>query len=95
MVYVPGISKTLVRRKGGGKGGGGGGGGRSGGSGSGKKLPKSTTNLPAGKNSATLYGQGGGPVTTISSGLFAGRTVGGGTRGGVFGNRCGRASVIQ
>lgn len=40
-----------------------------------------------GKTSVTTYGQGGGPVTFIQSGTFAGRSVGGGTRDGVFGNR--------
>ena len=40
-----------------------------------------------GKTTATAYGNGGGPVSTISSGVFTGRTVGGGTRTDVFGNR--------
>ena len=85
MVYIPGITKTLVRRKGGGKGKGGGSGGSSV-----KSTPKSTSNLPLGKKSATMYGNGGGRVSTIPSGtVFAGRTVGGGTRSSVFGNRCG------
>lgn len=92
MVYIPGITKTLYRRKGGGgKGGGGGGGGgksgSSGGSSSGTKIPKDVKGLPAGKSTATAYGKGGGSVSTIQSGAFTGRTVGGGSRGDVFGNR--------
>jgi hypothetical protein len=84
MVYVPGITKALVRRKGGGKNKG----GKSGPStSSSKKSPKSTRNLPLGKKSATMYGNGGGPVRTIPSGAFAGRTAGGGTRADVYGNR--------
>ena len=91
MVYIPGITKALSRRKGGGKGGGGGGGksggGGGGGGGSGSKIQKNINGLPAGKTTATTYGNGGGPVTTIQSGFFAGRTVGGGARDNVFGNR--------
>ena len=87
MVYIPGISNTFVRRKGGGKGGRGGGKGSK--SSSGKTTKKSIQNLPAGKKSASLYGNGGGRISTITSGLFAGRTVGGATRTNVFGNRYG------
>ncbi|KAF9652774.1 hypothetical protein BDM02DRAFT_2574042 [Thelephora ganbajun] len=85
MVYVPGISKTLSRRKGGGKGRGGKFG--SSGSSSGKSIQKNTKGLPLGKTSTTTYGSGGGPVSTIRSGIFTGRTVGGGTRANIFGNR--------
>jgi len=92
MVYVPVITKTLYRRKGGGGkgGGGGGGGGKSGSSGSssgGTKIRNDFKGLPAGKNTVTTYGKGGGPITTIQSGAFPGRTAGGGSRGDVFGNR--------
>lgn len=95
-------NKKLYRRKGGGgggKGGGGKGGGGtgsggtkgSGGSGGGGKTTKSiplSTKAPGGKSTATAYGNGGGKVTTISAGsIFAGRTIGGGTRGQVFGSR--------
>ena len=93
MVYVPGITKTLARRKGGGKNKGGKSGSSS--SSSGKKSPKSTSNLPMGKKSATMYGNGGGPVSTITSGVFAGRTAGGGTRASVFGNRFGRVPFFD
>ena len=86
MVYVPGITKTLSRRKGGGKGGGGSKSGSGGGSG-GKQIQKNINGLPTGKTAATTYGNGGGTVSTIQTGLFAGRTVGGGTRDSVFGNR--------
>ena len=81
MVYIPGITKTetLYRRKGGGKGVKG-----SGGSGT---IRKSFQGLPLGKSSATVYGSGGGPVSTIPSGAFAGRTAGGGLRTDVYGNR--------
>jgi hypothetical protein len=40
-----------------------------------------------GKTSVTAYGNGGGPVSTIQSGFFTGRNVGGGTRSDAFGNR--------
>jgi len=89
MVYIPGISKTLYRRKGGGKGGGSGsssGGGKSG-STSGTTIPKDFGGLPMGKTSVTAYGYGGGKVSTIPSGMFTGRTVGGGSRDNVFGTR--------
>lgn len=39
------------------------------------------------KNSVSSYGRGDSKVSTISSGIFAGRTVGGGTRDQVYGNR--------
>jgi hypothetical protein len=90
MVYIPGITKPLYRRKGGGgKGGGSSGGGKSGSSGSssGTKIRNDFKGLPAGKTSVTTYGNGGGSVSTIQSGVFAGRTVGGGARGDAFGNR--------
>ena len=94
MVYVPGITKSLYRRKGGGgKGKGGGGGGGSGDeddssdSSSDSDIQKNFDNIPTGKTSVTTYSKGGGPVSTIQSGLFMGRTVGGGTRADVFGNR--------
>jgi len=80
MVYVPGITKTLNRRKGGGK-------GVKGSGTSGTKVRKSFQGLPLGKSSATVYGDGGGPVSTISSGVFAGRTAGGGFRTDIYGNR--------
>lgn len=86
MVYIPGITRTLYRRKGGGKGGGGGKSGSGGGS-SGTKIQKNFGGLPMGKTSTTAYGNGGGPVSMIQSGFFAGRTAGGGTRDVVFGNR--------
>ena len=89
MVYIPGITKPLVRRKGGGKGSKGKGGGAKT-----TKVPKSTSNLPLGKTSATSYGNGGGPVSTIPSGLFAGRTAGGGSRANIFGNRFGHATLL-
>jgi len=50
-------------------------------------IQKNFGGLPQGKTKATVYGNGGGPVSTIQSGSFMGRTVGGGTRDGVFGNR--------
>lgn len=43
--------------------------------------------LQGGKSSASSYGNGNPKATTISSGLFSGRTIGGGTRGQVYGNR--------
>lgn len=94
MVYIPGITKTLHRRKGGGKGGGGkssSGGGSSGTT----KIQQNVKGLPLGKTSMTAYGQGGGPVTFIQSGAFAGRTVGGGTRDGVFGSRYVKATFCH
>lgn len=80
MVYIPGITKTLARRKGGGKG------SRKGSSGSSspKKVKTTYKNLPS---TVTTYGNGGGRVSKISSGIFAGRTIGGGTRAQVYGNR--------
>ena len=88
MVYVPGLTKTLYRRKGGGKGNGGGGGGGVGSGGAvGKMTRGNVKGLPAGKTSATMYGNGGGTVSTIQSGFFTGRTIGGGTRTNIFGNR--------
>ena len=84
MVYVPGITKTLYRRKGGGKGGGKSG---SGTGSSGTQIQKNFGGLPSGKTSTTAYGNGGGSVLTIQSGFFSGRTAGGGTRDSVFGNR--------
>ena len=86
MVYIPGITKTLYRRKGGGKGG-----GKSGSGSSSSGTKSNFGGLPSGKTSATTYGNGGGPVSTIQSGSFVGRTVGGGTRDVVFGNRSVRA----
>ena len=40
-----------------------------------------------GSSGATAYGQGTSRVSTINSGLFSGRTVGGGTRNNVYGSR--------
>lgn len=52
-----------------------------------KSLPLAGT-LPVGKNSATVYGGGGGKVVIIPSGSpFAGRTAGGGARNQVYGSR--------
>lgn len=57
------------------------------GSGTTKSVPLSGK-VPAGKNTATAYGSGGGKVITIPSGsLFSGRTAGGGSRSQVFGSR--------
>jgi len=78
------------RGGGGGKEGGGSGGGKSGNTGGGSgTIGKSSSfsGLQNGKNAATAYGNGGGAVSHISSGIFAGRTVGGGTRQQVFGTR--------
>ena len=94
---------NIYRRMGGGGGGGrGSSGGKNGGSSSSSKgksssgssagrtaksLPLAGT-LPVGKNSATVYGGGGGKVVIIPSGSpFAGRTAGGGTRNQVYGSR--------
>jgi len=87
MVYIPGISNPLYRRKGGGKGGGGGGGGGKGGGSSGGKIQQSFGGLQQGRTKVTVYGNGGGQASTIQSGFFTGRTVGGGSRDGVFGTR--------
>ena len=92
MVYIPGITKTLYRRKGGGGkgGGGGGGGGKSGSGGSssgGTKIRNDFKGLPVGKTAVTTYGKGGGQMSTIQSGAFTGRTAGGGSRSDVYGNR--------
>lgn len=94
----PTSNKKLYRRRSGGgghgssaKGGSSGKGGTTGKSGSGgttKSIPLSSK-APGDKSSATAYGGGGGKVTTIPLGSpFAGRTIGGGTRGEVFGTRC-------
>ncbi|KAF7976668.1 hypothetical protein HWV62_6013 [Athelia sp. TMB] len=89
-------ARDLYRRKGGGgggKGGGGKGGGSTGGgkgsgstgSGGGTPIPI-TGKTPTGKGSASTYGNGGGKVSTIPAGAaFAGRSLGGGTRGQVYG----------
>ncbi|KAI3606349.1 hypothetical protein WG66_009621 [Moniliophthora roreri] len=71
-------------RGGGGRGGrGGGGGGGSGGSAGGRS---SAISVGGTSRSATPYGGGGGPVSTIPPGqLFAGREQGGGTRSQVYG----------
>ena len=88
MVYIPGITKTLARRKGGGK-------GKKSSGPSLQKVPMSTKNLPLGKKSASVYGNGGGRVSTIPAGtVFAGRTVGGATRASIFGNRFGSAFLF-
>lgn len=89
---------SLRKRKGGGGGGGGRGGGSSHNSSSGGGKGKGTTNggsttnpkpMSAGSShSATPYGPGGGKPSIIPAGqLFAGRSVGGGTRTQVFGKR--------
>lgn len=76
--------------------GGGSSGGKGGGSSSGSKGGSSsgaTKNVPVsgstgGRSVAQAYGSGGGKVSTIPSGqLFAGRSLGGGTRSQVFGTR--------
>ncbi|KAI0266215.1 hypothetical protein BC834DRAFT_875947 [Gloeopeniophorella convolvens] len=83
----------LARRKGGGGKGGGSSGGLKGNKGTGSSGTSGAgrTNvpvrgLPAGRTSATAYGNGGGKQITIPAGSpFAGRTAGGGTREQVFG----------
>ncbi|KZS96377.1 hypothetical protein SISNIDRAFT_451066 [Sistotremastrum niveocremeum HHB9708] len=58
----------------------------SGSSGSSRSVPIS--NAGNGRSSATAYGLGGGAVGTIAAGsLFAGRSIGGGTRNQVYGSR--------
>jgi hypothetical protein len=47
----------------------------------------STPHLLGGQSSATPYGSGGGKVSTISSGQFSGRSVGGGTCEEIYGTR--------
>ncbi|KAF9532163.1 hypothetical protein CPB83DRAFT_784913 [Crepidotus variabilis] len=85
--------RKLFRRKGGGGGGKGGGGGssssggKSGGSSSGGGATGRSGSIGSGKT-ATPKGNGGSSTSTIPSGsAFAGRSVGGGTRGEVFGSR--------
>ncbi|KAF8706890.1 hypothetical protein RHS03_04703, partial [Rhizoctonia solani] len=87
------IKLKFVPRAGGGRGGGGGGGGGRGGtagSGAGGSRGGSrggvTFSGSNGNRGASSYGQGGGSVTTIGSGAFAGRSIGGGSRGQVYGN---------
>ncbi|KAF6763879.1 hypothetical protein DFP72DRAFT_873661, partial [Ephemerocybe angulata] len=100
MVFVPLISspsierQKLWRRKGGGGGGkgggGGGGGGKSGGSGGSSGGGRSAGTISSGGTSrgASTSGAGTRSVSNIPSGsLFAGRTVGGGTRTDVYGSR--------
>ncbi|KAF9270771.1 hypothetical protein L218DRAFT_889557 [Marasmius fiardii PR-910] len=85
-----GLSPRAGGGGGGRGGGGGGGGGRSGGgsgssgsAGGGRSSPISSGGT---SRSATPFGAGGGPVTTIPSGqLFSGRSAGGGTRDQVYG----------
>ncbi|KAF8608170.1 hypothetical protein BDV93DRAFT_603039 [Ceratobasidium sp. AG-I] len=80
-------------RGGGGRGGGGGGGGKSSGGGGGgssgggggSRGGVSFGGGSAGRGSSS-YSGGGGSRSTITSGAFAGRTIGGGTRGEVYGN---------
>ncbi|TDL25300.1 hypothetical protein BD410DRAFT_744058 [Rickenella mellea] len=91
--------KKLFRRKGGGgrgggssgggsSGGGSSGGGSSGGTRGGGSVPVGGSTGATGRGTATSYGRGGVPVTTIPSGQpFSGRSVGGGTRDQVFGTR--------
>ncbi|KZW03322.1 hypothetical protein EXIGLDRAFT_600694 [Exidia glandulosa HHB12029] len=83
------IFQTLLPRKGGGGGGrGGGGGGRSssggGKSSSGGSSGARTSVSQSGRSSST-FSKGGGNPTTVSSGPFTGREVGGGTRDQVYG----------
>jgi hypothetical protein len=83
--------RSLHRRKGGGRGGGGGGsssssGGRGSSGSSGSSRPVS--GLPSNSRGTSSYSGGGGSPVTIPAGqAFAGRTLGGGTRGQVFGSR--------
>ncbi|QRW25288.1 thiamine pyrophosphokinase, catalytic domain-containing protein [Rhizoctonia solani] len=86
------IKLKFVPRAGGGRGGGGGGGGGRGGtagSGAGGSRGGSrggvTFSGSNGNRGASSYGQGGGSVTTIGGGAFAGRSIGGGSRGQVYG----------
>ncbi|CAE6491156.1 unnamed protein product [Rhizoctonia solani] len=87
---------------GGGRGGGGGGGGRGGSGGGGVPGKNVLTELLGGSGGgsrggvtfsgtngnrgASSYGAGGGSVTSISSGAFIGRPIGGGARPQVYGN---------
>ncbi|EUC57521.1 catalytic domain thiamin pyrophosphokinase, putative [Rhizoctonia solani AG-3 Rhs1AP] len=86
------IELRLVPRAGGGGRGGGGGGGRggSGGSGGGGSGGGSRGGVSFsgsnGNRGASSYGAGGGSVTSISSGAFIGRPIGGGARPQVYGN---------
>ncbi|KAI0063855.1 hypothetical protein BV25DRAFT_1823927 [Artomyces pyxidatus] len=51
--------------------------------------PVSVQGLPGGVHSATVYGGGGSKITVIPSGQsFAGRSIGGGTRSGIYGSSC-------
>ncbi|KZV85904.1 hypothetical protein EXIGLDRAFT_653630 [Exidia glandulosa HHB12029] len=92
-------NEALLKRKGGGRGGGGFGGGRSGGrtsssghtsssSSSSSKSPAFSIPSSSGKKGSSVhtYGNGGGKVSSISSGSFSGRTQGGGTRSQVYGS---------
>ncbi|CAE6491165.1 unnamed protein product [Rhizoctonia solani] len=94
------LSSNIVPRdpRGGGRGGGGGGGGggksggskggSSGGSGSSSSNGGSRGGVSFGNGrSASTYGTGGGSTSIISSGVFAGRTIGGGTRSQVYGDK--------
>ncbi|KAG8687493.1 hypothetical protein FRC09_013455 [Ceratobasidium sp. 395] len=87
------LTSALVPRSprgGGGRGGGGGGkGGFSGGGGSGGSSGGSRGGVSfgsGGSRGSSSYGAGGGSRSVITSGPFAGRTIGGGTRGQVYGN---------
>jgi len=98
---ISNLSHRLYPRKGGGKGGGGKGGSSGGSSGKGgsssskggssgkpSAVPISGKTGSPSKSSASAYGGGGGKPTVIPSGqLFAGRSVGGGSRGQVWGSR--------
>ncbi|EJD40871.1 hypothetical protein AURDEDRAFT_115731 [Auricularia subglabra TFB-10046 SS5] len=83
----------LIPRKGGGGGGGhGGGGGRGGSTGKGGSGGKSSashapsiSHVAFSTRSASSYSQGGGKPTTVPSGPFSGRSLGGGTRNEVYG----------
>ncbi|KAK7041499.1 hypothetical protein VNI00_009367 [Paramarasmius palmivorus] len=91
-MYIPFVSH-IERRKGGGGGGHGGGHGSASGKGSSGKGGSSglghtkSVTMHGNTKSSTSYGFGGGPASIISSGVFAGRSVGGGNRSTVFGSR--------
>lgn len=75
----PLIRVALVARKGGGGGGRGGGGGGGARASSGGKASSSSSVANSGR-SASTFSKGGGKPSTVSSGAFAGRQIGGGTR---------------
>ncbi|KAG8708251.1 hypothetical protein FRC08_018993, partial [Ceratobasidium sp. 394] len=80
----------------GGRGGGGGGGGKAGSGGGGSSAGGSrgassgsrgvSFGTSGGSRGSSTYGAGGGPRSVITSGAFAGRSAGGGTRDQTYGN---------